>query len=279
MPKKTIFILLLFLLIVPLVPAYAGSAITLDGKVLNPIGGLDIEGKTLVPVRPILLELGYQLSSDMGQGVVLASKDQEQLAIHLWQPKVVLNGEEISGKVVPQLIAGKTMLYAEDLGRLLGLTVLKEPSINTVAFFTTPKMTQEGVIRQLFAADRMFLRAEYYNNQDFLSQHQVAPSPKLIAKEDLVQLMGNYWGSANIDSLWQAGSENGHYVGFYREGSIPLSYNKEVIVKELTPTRATIEVTLPEWGEEGLSNFCKLLYTLTLEKEGKLVITNVQYIE
>ncbi len=277
MPRKTIFVLLLLFLIVFPLPAYAGSAVALDGKVLDPYGGLVIEGKSMVPVRPIFMELGYQLSTDMGQGIVLANKGQEQIAIHLWQPQVVQNGKELSEIVIPQLVEGRTMLWAEDLSRLLGLTLLQES--NMVSFFTSPKMTQEGVIRRLFTADRMYLRAEYYNNQEFLSLEQIAPSPKLTTKSDLEQLMGNYWGSTHINNLWQAGSENGTYVGFFTEGSIPLSYNKEVMVKELTPTRATIEVTMPDWGEGGLSHFLKLLYTLTLEKDGKLVVTDVQGIE
>lgn len=279
MPRKAIFFLFLILVMVPLVPAYAGVAITLDGKVLDSHGGVVIEGKYLVPVRPIFQELGYGLTSDMGQGVILASKGQEKIAIHLWQPKVLHNGAEISGAVLPQLVEGKTMLCAEDLGRLLGLSVLQEPALNMVSFFTPPTMTQEGIICQLFTADRMYLRAEYYNNQEFLYQHYVAPSPNIITKNDLEQLLGNYWSLAYIDRLWQAGSENGRYVGFYSEGATPLSYSKEILVKQLTSTGAVVEVTMPDWGEEGLSSFHKLIYTLTLDEGGRLVITDVKYIE
>lgn len=263
----------------PLVPACADAYIALDGKVLDWQGGVWLEGKCMVPVRPIFQELGYKLTSDMEQGVVQANKGQEKIVIHLWQPKVLHNGSEFSGAGIPQLIEGRTMLYAEDLSRLLGLTLSQEPASNAISFFTKPEMTQEGIVGHLFTADRMYLRAEYYNNQDFLIEHHVAPSPVLVTKYDLEQLLGNYWSPVYIDRLWQDGSEQGRYVGFYSEGSIPLSYSKEIFVSEITPTGARVEVTMPDWWEEDLNNLYKLIYTLSLDEQGRLVITDLKYLE
>lgn len=275
--RKVLIVLfmLVLMLAVPLLPSYA-SGIDLDGQILSEAGdAILIEEKLFIPARPLLLELGYQVSFDPRGGVIEASRSKYRVEILLWEPKLIRNGIEIVPDAAPQLINGITMISTKDLGRLLNLAVSENTSTEKVSFHSLPEMTKEGVIRHLIAADRQMMRAEYYNNQEFLKQCRVTPSPVLKNKEDLELLLSQYWAPKYINNLWQEGSKNGQYIGFFSEGLTPLIYSKEILVTELNDSEATVEVKLPLWGEEGLDNHEIRTYTLTKDLQGRLLIKNV----
>lgn len=276
MLKKVLLLLTMMLMAVPLLPVHAGTALGLNGRLLDAGGSVTIEGKVMVPVRPVFEEMGYTLSVDMEEGAVLAQKKGSKIEIHLWEPKLLVNGKEAVLTAAPQLIMGKTLLSEQDVCNLLDLQSIRETGPEQVSFFSKPEMTREGVIRHLLAADRQLMRAEYYNNQGFLARHQIAPSPKIVTKDDLVKLLGRHWSADSIASLWQAGSRDGRYAGFFSEGSMPLLYSKEMAVTGLTETEAKVEVKLPQWDDESLTHFEERIYTLSRDKEGKLLITRVE---
>lgn len=280
MPKKALLLFVMVLVIVvPIIPAYANAAIALDGLLLDPDEApFVIENNVMVPIRPLFKEMGFTLSCDVQEGLVQANGQQEKIVIHLWKPELLLNGEKIKLTAAPQLVEGRVMLSLQDLCELLKLKGLWDVELEQVSMFSTPKMTKEGVVRQLLAADRQMMRAEYFNNQEFLAQCRVAPSPQIKDKEDLVELLGRYWDAAYINNLWQAGSKNGSYEGFFSEGTTPLIYSKEIEVIDLTETGAVVQVKLPLWGEEGLTNFEQRYYTLNLDQQGRLLVTNVELI-
>ncbi|SHF52798.1 Copper amine oxidase N-terminal domain-containing protein [Desulforamulus putei DSM 12395] len=274
--KKILLLLTLALLAVPLLPVYAGAALELDGKLLSDGDPVVIEGRLMVPVRPVFEELGYALSGNLEEGIVLAQKKNHKIEICLWEPKLVVNGKEMSLTAAPQLIMGKTFLSEQDLAKLLDLQNFRAKGTDQVVLFSKPELTREGVIRHLLAADRQLMRAEYYNNQEFLAQHNIAPSPKIVTRDDLIMLLGRHWSAHFIENLWAAGSRDGQYIGFFSEGSIPLLYSKELAVTELTGTGAKVEVKLPLWGNEDMTRFEERVYTLNRDKEGNLLITNVE---
>lgn len=272
---KRNLIFLLILMVVPLLPAYAGTALGLDGKLLSAAGPVAIEGKMMIPVRPVFEEMGYGLSANLEKGIVLAQKKESRIEIYLWEPKLVANGKEVVIQAVPQLISGKTFLCEQDLAKLLGLESSRETATDRVSLFSKPRLTREDVIRHLMAADRQMMRAEYYNNQEFLARHNVVPSPKIVTKGDLANLLGRHWSVELIEDLWQAGSRDNRYVGFFSEGAMPLHYSKEMAVTELTEKGAKVEVKLPRWEDESLENLEERIYTFTLDQAGSLVITDV----
>ncbi|MEW6697792.1 MAG: copper amine oxidase N-terminal domain-containing protein [Bacillota bacterium] len=275
MLKRVLILLWMIMMVVPLLPAYAGIALGLDGKLLSAAGPVAIEGKMMVPVRPVFEEMGYTLSANLEEGVVLAQRKESRIEIHLWEPKLVANGKEAVLQAPPQLISGKTYLCEQDLAKLLSLESFRETATDRVSLFSKPRLTREDVIRHLMAADRQMMRAEYYNNQEFLTRHNVVPSPKIVTKGDLANLLGRHWSAELIEDLWQAGSRDNRYVGFFSEGAMPLQYSKEMAVTELTEKGAKAEVKLPRWEDESLENLEERIYTLTLDQAGSLVITDV----
>ncbi|ABO51426.1 hypothetical protein Dred_2923 [Desulforamulus reducens MI-1] len=274
MPKKLLgFWTFILILLVPFFPASAGIPVALDGKLLSNSESMVIEGTAMVPIRPIMEELGYKLGANIQEGIVWGYKGQDSIQINLWQP----NGN-IELTAAPQLIAGKTYLSAQDIGKLLNLEVFQEPGLQLVSLFQVPEMTEEGVIGHLLAADRQMLRVEYFNNPDFLAEHYIAPSPNIDSYEDLRKHLMDYWDESFIENLWQAASRDGHYVGLFTEGSIPLLYNKELNVMDLSETGAKVRVLMPVWGEDedGLTEFETFIYTLQKNKGNKLVIKNIE---
>ena len=279
MPRILIPAVLFIVLLIPLSPAGAAPALALDGQLLafqeEPV---ILEQKVMVPIRPILQEMGWRLACDMEEGVVYAERSANKIQIFLWQPAVVKNDVEISLTAVPQLISGHTMMSLEDICRLTGAQGTWDAQLELASFFSPVEMTREGVVRSLLAADRQLMRVEYYNNQDFLKHCSIAPSPKINSKEELINFLGSYWSPEYIERIWQAGSRENVFIGFFRDGVTPLDYQKEISVVELAGTQARIEAKLPVWwgGEGDAEQFVNRVYTLIKDPEGKLLIKDIQ---
>ena len=276
MPRKVLFLFLMLLLIVPMHPVYAEDLV-LEGKRIATDNLLVSENKVMLPIRPILEELDYRLAFNAQEGSITVTKGEEQIELYLGQPKLLFNNQERKLRTAPQLTAGKTMIDAQDICILLGLKGYWEAGRKSYYLESTPKLTEEGVMGQLLAADRQMLRAVYYNNQDFLTQNGVAPSPVIVSKQDLELLLKNHWSTQFVDNLWQTGSLDGRYVGFYSEGPIPLSYNKEMELQQITASGCKVRVLMPLWGDEEGTSFAEQFYTLVLNEEGNLVVTDVEY--
>lgn len=278
MLKRLLPILFLFCLLSFAGHANAGQMV-LDGKVLaQDPGTLTIQKNVIVPIRPLLEELNYEITYDIQRGLLNAVKNDSKLELYLWNPRVLINGVEHVPQAAPQLIQGFTMMSAQDLAQLLKLTSIVNSDKEEVHFFSQPVMSREGVERHLLAADRQMMRAEYYNNQEFLNQCGIASSPRIVTKTDLQELLGMYWSERYIEYLWNEGSEKGKYIGFFSEGSIPLIYSKEIAVTYMDANTAIVEVKLPLWGDEGLTEFEHRAYTLVKDKQGRLLIESVKLI-
>lgn len=279
MPRILIPAMLFIFLLMPLAPAGAAPALALDGQLLvSQEEPVILEQKVMVPIRPILQEMGWRLSCNMEEGVVYAEKSTDKVWIFLWRPAVIKNDVEISLTAVPQLISGHTMMSLQDLCRLTGAQGVWDSQLELASFFSPVEMTREGVVRSLLAADRQLMRVEYYNNQDFLKHCRIAPSPKINSKEELMKFLGSYWSPEYIERIWQAGSKENVFIGFFRDGLTPLDYQKEISVAELTGTQARIEAKLPLWGggEGDAEQFVNRVYTLIKDSEGKLLIEDIQ---
>lgn len=276
MPRKVFFLFLMLLMFLPIYPSYADNALVLDGILIAQNNLQVLENKVMVPITPVLKELGYQLSFDPAAGLIVATNSKEKMEVYLDQSKLLLNGQQIKLSIAPHVISGRTLLAAQDIGNLLGLKGFWEAGGKSYCFVSTPKLTEEGVISQLLAADRQMLRAVYYNNQEFLTENGVAPSPVIATRNDLQLLLGKHWSAQMIEELWRAGSENGRYIGFYSEGPIPLSYNKEMAVTEMTNSGCKVRVLLPQWEDDG-TDTCESIYSLSFNEEGNLVVTDIEY--
>lgn len=278
MPRK-LLVILAFLIImnVSFSPAYAASPVALDARLLNDCQSIIVEKQVMLPLRPIFEEVGYKIEANMPEGIIIGYKGQNFVQINLWQPGLILNQTNEKLNTAPQLISGKTYLSVQDICHILNLENWQEPGLKLITLYSRPEMTEEGVIGHLLTADRQMLRIEYYNNQDFLAQHQIAPSPNIQSKEDLIKHLSNYWDQTFIDRLWQEASRDGLYIGFFTEGSIPLLYNKELNVTALSPAEAKIHVLMPIWGDANLTEFEKLSYILEKNQGNKLIVKDIQF--
>lgn len=263
---------------VPFFSAYAEAPVAVDGRLLNDCQSMLVGDQVMVPLRPIFEEAGYKLEPNISKGVIVGYKGEDLVQINLGQPSIILSQTNAELTTIPQIVAGKTYLGIQDICRILDLENKEEPGLQLISLYHGPEMTEEGVISQLLAADRQMLRVEYYNNPKFLAEHQIAPSPKIQNQLDLINHLSNYWDKTFIDSLWQGGSQNGQYIGFYSEGSIPLLYNKELNVIALSPVEAKIHVLMSVWDDDNFTEFEEIIYTMQKNKLGKLIIKDIQYI-
>jgi hypothetical protein len=277
-PRKLLVVLIFIIIMnVSFFPAYAASPVALDGRLLNDCQSIIVEKQVMLPLRPIFETAGYKIEFNMPEGTIIGHKGQNNIQINLWQPGLVLNQTNLNLNTAPRLISGKTYLSVQDVCRILNLENREEPGLQLVSLYHSPEMTEEGVIGHLLGADRQMLRVEYYNNPQFLAQHHIAPSPKIQSKEDLRIHLGNYWDQTYIDRIWQGASQDGKYIGFFTEGSIPLLYNKELNVTALSSAEAKVHVLMPSWGEENHTEFEERIYTLQKDEWGKLIITDIQF--
>ncbi|GAB6179554.1 hypothetical protein JCM14036_08730 [Desulfotomaculum defluvii] len=261
----------------PFNSAYAETPVAVDGRLINGCQSMLMEGQIMLPLRPIFEEAGYRLEPNIQNGVIVGYKGKGFVQIHLGQLEMILGQNKIKLSTIPQITLGKTYLGVQDICRILNLEKKEEPGLHLISLFHSQEMTEEGVISQLLAADRQMLRVEYFNNQEFLAEHQIAPSPKIKNKEELIDHLSSYWDETFIDRLWQEGSQNDHYIGFFSEGSIPLLYNKELNVIALSPEEARIHVLMPAWDKDNLTEFEEIIYTLQKNELGKLIIKDIRY--
>ncbi|MEG6523654.1 stalk domain-containing protein [Desulfotomaculum sp. 1211_IL3151] len=275
MPRRLLVVLVFFIFMSG--SAYAEASVALDGRLLKDCQLIIVEKQVMLPLRPIFEEAGYKLESNLPEGIIIGRKGQNFVQINLRQPGGVLNQTDLNLNTAPRLIAGRAYLSVQDICHILNLENREEPGLKFISLSHRPEMTKEGVIGHLLSADRQMLRVEYYNNPEFLAQHQIAPSPKIQSKEDLIKHLSNYWDQTFIDSIWQEASQDGQYIGFFTEGSIPLLYNKELNVTYLSPAEAKIHALMPIWGEDSLTEFEEIVYTLHKNEGGKLIITDIQF--
>lgn len=278
MPRKLLVVLVFLIMMnVSFSPAYAESPVALDGRLLIDCQSTIVEKQVMLPLRPFFEEAGYKLEANMPEGIIRGHKGQNSVQIKLGQPGLILNQTYVNLNAAPRLISGIAYLSVQDICQLLNLENREEPGLKFISLYHGPEMTEEGVIGHLLTADRQMLRVEYYNNQEFLAEHQIAPSPKIQSKEDLIKHLSNYWDQTFIDRIWQDASQAGRYIGFFSEGSIPLLYNKEVNVTALSPMGAKIHVLMPIWGEDDFTEFEEIIYTLEKNEWGKLIIKDIQF--
>lgn len=276
MLKRALF-LLVFLLVLPSLPAYASLDLVLDGKPIKNGQVFVSDNQVMVPLRSVLEEWGYALAYQPEEGAIIISRDQWQVKLDPQVSEVEVNGQR-SKLLAPLYMSGQgqSFISVPDLAQIFGCQGFWEPGRKHYSILSESELTEEGLVAHLLAADRQLLRVEYYNNPNFLIENGIAPPPVLVTKDDIEVLLQKHWSSAFIDRLWQAGSQAGRYVGFFSEGSLPLQYNKEIEVLELSESGARLRVLMPLWGYEGETDFVDIYYQMELDQSGKLKICAVE---
>ena len=133
--------------------------VKLDGEpvVFNGQGPVISEGRTLIPLRGVFEQLGYEISWDNSSKSAEFVKDDVNIKITAGMDEFTVNGESISLDVPAQIINGSMMLPLRAVGEASGLKVdwnndtksvnisSKEGTAQTTAEEVTETTTEESV--------------------------------------------------------------------------------------------------------------------------------------
>lgn len=112
--------------------------VTVNGSpvVFAGLGPLQVQGRTLVPVRGVLEKMGAEVAWVPSTRSVVASTPTMDIELHLGDRQATVNGKQVLLDVPAQEINGSTMVPLRFLGEALGGTVKWDDATRTVMIFT-----------------------------------------------------------------------------------------------------------------------------------------------
>ncbi len=100
------------------------------------LGPLQVQGRTLVPVRGVLEKLGAEVAWVPSTRSVIATTPTMDIELHLGDRQATVNGKSVTLDVPAQEIEGHTMVPLRFLGEALGGTVKWNDATRTVTIVT-----------------------------------------------------------------------------------------------------------------------------------------------
>ncbi|MCW3053876.1 MAG: copper amine oxidase-like protein [Chthonomonadales bacterium] len=116
-----------------------GSPVAFTG-----VGPLQVQGRTLVPVRGVLEKLGAKVAWVPSTRSVIASTPSMDIELHLGDRQATVNGKSVTLDVPAQEIEGSTMVPLRFLGEALGGVVKWDDATRTVTIVTNGDTDSEG---------------------------------------------------------------------------------------------------------------------------------------
>ncbi len=104
--------------------------------VFSGLGPLQVQGRTLVPVRGVLEKLGAEVAWVPSTRSVVATTASMDIELHLGDRQAMVNGKSVTLDVPAQEIEGHTMVPLRFLGEALGGTVKWNDATRTVTIVT-----------------------------------------------------------------------------------------------------------------------------------------------
>ncbi len=101
------------------------------------LGPLQMQGRTLVPVRGVLEKLGAEVAWVPSTRSVIASTPSMDIQLHLGDNQATVNGKQVTLDVPAQEINGHTMVPLRFLGEALGGVVKWDDATRTVTIVTS----------------------------------------------------------------------------------------------------------------------------------------------
>jgi hypothetical protein len=108
------------------------------------MGPMQVQGRTLVPVRGVLEKLGAEVAWVPSTRSVIASTPSMDIQLHLGDNHATVNGKSVTLDVPAQEINGHTMVPLRFLGEALGGTVKWDDVTRTVTIVTNGQTTPNG---------------------------------------------------------------------------------------------------------------------------------------
>ncbi|MGB9919783.1 MAG: N-acetylmuramoyl-L-alanine amidase [Moorellales bacterium] len=131
-----------FFFISPDRAAWAAStevSLRLDGRPLSGKGYVDGNGRTLVPVRVVAEELGYDVNWEAAARRVTVTSGSTQIQLWVGQRRAIVSGREVALDCAPAIRGGRTLVPLRFIGESLGLVVRWEAASRTVYLSRAPQ--------------------------------------------------------------------------------------------------------------------------------------------
>ncbi|OPA72865.1 cell wall hydrolase [Paenibacillus selenitireducens] len=134
--------MLLFCFMLFMVPnmshASAGLQIYLNGVSLSPsAGGQIIKDYTMIPIRVVVEELGFQVDWDKKTRTVTIHNDKTSMTLVVDQKWATVDGKKVSLDMPPTLKSDTTLVPLRFVGEQMGLVVNWENATKSVYLFTS----------------------------------------------------------------------------------------------------------------------------------------------
>ena len=126
-----------------------GSPVAFTG-----VGPLQVQGRTLVPVRGVLEKMGAKVAWVPSTRSVIASTPTMDIELHLGDRQATVNGKQVTLDVPAQEIEGSTMVPLRFLGEALGGVVKWNDATRTVTIVTNGDTTPDPTGRDRSIKDR-----------------------------------------------------------------------------------------------------------------------------
>lgn len=137
--KKSIFCLILILLLCCSVPVFASEAIKIfiNGiELKTPVNSVNENGTTLVPMRSIFEALGMTVEWDNETQTVVGENDKVAIRLSIGNKAAYVNGVEKELLSAPQIINGSTMVPIRFVSESTGCEVSWNGETNTIEIYS-----------------------------------------------------------------------------------------------------------------------------------------------
>lgn len=184
--KRSLYPMLLMLLILLLIPGWAAAANTAQNQPVHlMIGGQAVTpdvppviegGRTLVPVRVIAEGLGAEVDWNAEKKTAEITRDGKKLLLTLQSRQAVVNGKAVQLDTPPVIHQQRMLLPLRFVGESLGITVGWEQNNRTVIANETPEVKLNGqkavdAIKFYQVNDTLYVTAQAVADQFGLKNH------------------------------------------------------------------------------------------------------------
>jgi hypothetical protein len=115
-----------------------GSRVHFEG-----LGPMQLQGRTMVPVRGVLEKLGAEVAWVESSRTVVASKPGMEIQLPLGEHEATVSGKKVALDVPAQEINGHTMVPLRFLGEALGADVRWDDAARTVIIVTHERQRRD----------------------------------------------------------------------------------------------------------------------------------------
>ncbi|MCL2388619.1 MAG: copper amine oxidase N-terminal domain-containing protein [Defluviitaleaceae bacterium] len=141
---KCILVMLGILMFAPLAAQASEIQVIVDGNavVFEDVQPIIVNGRTLVPLRGVFEEIGYVVTWDGDTSTASLNNDTNIITVRSGDNFIIVNGEQITSDVPPQIISGRFMIPLRLVSEAIGAEVNWDGEARIVTIVTTPEAVE-----------------------------------------------------------------------------------------------------------------------------------------